>query len=115
MALSGTEHSRRRLERRKFMLTTGGAAVGLGLLAERSQALGQGQGGIAQGDAAVLRFPAAAEIIETDLWLQYAELGGTQDKQLPGLPTGGSSSHPALSAWTRRRSRIYKEAGGYSQ
>jgi hypothetical protein len=97
------------------MLTPGGAAVGLGLLSERSQAFGQGQGGIAQGDAAVLRFLAAAEIIETDLWLQYAELGGTQDKQLPGLPTGGSSSDPALSAWTRRRSRIYKEAGGYSQ
>ena len=50
MALSRTEHSWRRLaaERRKFMLTTGGAAVGLGLLAERSQAFGQGQGDIAQ-------------------------------------------------------------------
>jgi hypothetical protein len=80
------------------MLTTGGAAVGLGLLAERSQAFGQGQGGITQGDAAVLRFLAAAEIIETDLWLQYAELGGTQDNQLPGLPTGGSSAYTAALA-----------------
>ncbi len=28
------------------------------------------------GDVAILRFLAAAEIIETDLWSQYAELGG---------------------------------------
>ena len=28
------------------------------------------------GDAAILRFLAAAEIIESDLWLQYNELGG---------------------------------------
>src|SRR5580692_5246457 len=117
MVVSDTGHLARRLaaERRKFMLTTGGAAVGLGLLAEARQAFGQGHGGITQGDAAVLRFLAAAEIIETDLWLQYAELGGTQDDQLPGLPTGGSLSHPPLSAWARRRSRIYKEAGGYNQ
>jgi hypothetical protein len=30
------------------------------------------------GDAAILKFLAAAEIIETDLWTQYAELGGVQ-------------------------------------
>jgi len=29
-----------------------------------------------QGDIAILRFVAAAEILETDLWVQYAELGG---------------------------------------
>ncbi len=29
-----------------------------------------------QGDVAILRFLAAAEIIESDLWSQYAELGG---------------------------------------
>ena len=28
-----------------------------------------------------MRFLAAAEIIETDLWLQYQELGGTQDTE----------------------------------
>jgi len=28
------------------------------------------------GDAAILRFLAAAELIESDLWIQYAELGG---------------------------------------
>src|SRR6202023_738493 len=31
---------------------------------------------ITHGDAAILRFLAAAEILETDLWQQYAELGG---------------------------------------
>jgi Ferritin-like domain len=31
---------------------------------------------ITRGDAAILRFLAAAEIIETDLWQQYTELGG---------------------------------------
>jgi hypothetical protein len=86
MALSRTEHSRRRLaaERRKCMLTTGGAAVGIGLWAERSQAFGQGQGGIAQCDAAVLRFLGAAEIIETDLWLQYAELAALRTTSYQG-------------------------------
>jgi hypothetical protein len=30
------------------------------------------------GDVAILRFLAAAEILETDLWEQYEELGGLQ-------------------------------------
>ena len=34
------------------------------------------KGGLTQGDAAILRFLAAAEILETDLWQQYNELGG---------------------------------------
>src|SRR5438552_3147941 len=29
-----------------------------------------------RGDAAILRFLAAAELIESDLWMQYTELGG---------------------------------------
>ena len=71
MEILGAEHRRQKLatERRRFMLTTGGAAVGLGLLAEASQAFGKSSDSISQGDAAVLRFLAAAEIIETDLWL----------------------------------------------
>src|ERR1700726_1759184 len=31
---------------------------------------------LSQGDAALLRFAAAAELIEADLWQQYNELGG---------------------------------------
>ncbi len=34
---------------------------------------------LSRGDIAILRFLAAAEIIESDLWLQYAELGGIAD------------------------------------
>ncbi len=37
-----------------------------------------------KGDEAILRFLAAAEILETDLWQQYNELGGIQDKEVPG-------------------------------
>ncbi|OLD20547.1 MAG: hypothetical protein AUI85_00520 [Acidobacteriales bacterium 13_1_40CM_3_55_5] len=36
------------------------------------------KGKLSKGDAALLRFAAAAEIIEADLWQQYNELGGVQ-------------------------------------
>src|SRR6478672_9374733 len=39
---------------------------------------------ISKGDEAILRFLAAAEIIEADLWQQYNELGGIQDGEVPG-------------------------------
>jgi hypothetical protein len=45
---------------------------------------------LTKGDAAILRFLAAAEIIESDLWIQYNELGGVQDNEVPGLGGGGS-------------------------
>ena len=35
-----------------------------------------GNGKLSKGDAAILRFLAAAEFIEADLWTQYNELGG---------------------------------------
>ena len=65
-----------RLNRRSFMrggLAAGGAAVmGAGLSSSRAE----GQvGRLTGGDAAILRFAAAAELIEADLWQQYAELG----------------------------------------
>ena len=37
-----------------------------------------------KGDAALLRFAAAAELLEADFWIQYNELGGIRDKQLHG-------------------------------
>jgi hypothetical protein len=40
--------------------------------------------GITHGDISILRFLAALEIIETDLWEQYNEFGGIQDTELPG-------------------------------
>ncbi|HXU19118.1 MAG TPA: ferritin-like domain-containing protein [Verrucomicrobiae bacterium] len=47
-------------------------------------------GKLTKGDAAILRFLAAAEILETDLWVQYNELGGVQDNEVPG----GTGSMP---------------------
>src|SRR4029079_5179723 len=41
-------------------------------------------GGLTKGDAAILRFLAAAEILETDMWQQYNELAGIQDGEVPG-------------------------------
>lgn len=40
--------------------------------------------GLTPGDAAILRFAAAAEILESDFWIQYNELGGVQDREVPG-------------------------------
>src|SRR5256714_6421407 len=76
--------------RRSFLLK--GAAVGAaslgagGLLVDAPEALAKGglKGGLTKGDAAILRFLAAAEIIETDLWQQYNELAGIQDSEVPG-------------------------------
>ena len=49
------------------------------LLATRAQAAGDDFGGkLSKGDASILRFLAAAEILESDLWEQYWELGGNQ-------------------------------------
>jgi hypothetical protein len=73
----------RPVDRRSFLkggLLAGGAAVGAGLLTTGPLALaqskGQSSGSLNAGDVAILRFLAAAELIESDLWTQYAELGG---------------------------------------
>jgi len=77
---------RRRTSRRGFLVK--GAAVGVGtvgagwLLTDASPAFASG--GLTKGDAAILRFLAAAELIETDLWQQYNELAGIQDSETPG-------------------------------
>ena len=49
-----------------------------------------------KGDVAILRLLAAAEIIETDLWLQYSELGGTQDNEVSGVKGGNALYMAAL-------------------
>lgn len=51
---------------------TAGTVLGVG----ETLAFGQSSGYLSRGDAAILRFLAAAEILESDLWVQYAELGG---------------------------------------
>src|SRR5215472_10477551 len=65
---------------RRSFVKTGFAA---GTVAASGELFAQG-GTLTPGDAAILRFLAAAEIIETDFWIQYNELGGIQDSEVPG-------------------------------
>lgn len=57
-------------------MVTAGVAAGAGLLAGASRAFAEDEDRLTAGDIAILRFLAAAELIESDLWTQYAELGG---------------------------------------
>jgi hypothetical protein len=69
-------HWNRVVGRRGFLMGVG--AVGAGALtggALSADAFAD-SGRLSSGDAAILRFLAAAELLETDLWQQYAELGG---------------------------------------
>jgi hypothetical protein len=75
--------SKSAVNRRSFMksgLMAGGAAtVGATLIASENLARAQERAELrrlGEGDIAILRFLAAAETIEADLWTQYAELGG---------------------------------------
>lgn len=86
--------------RRSFLkhgLAAGVATASAGLLANPSPLLAddgpeEHSGRLTRGDAALLRFAAAAEILETDFWAQYNELAGIQDNEFPG---GGGSGNPA--------------------
>jgi hypothetical protein len=94
------------IQRRSFLkgLGVAGAALSAAPLLRVGAAAEQGGGSISKGDAAILRFVAAAEIIESDIWLQYNELAGIQDgevsklaaKLIPGYPsqvTGGNTDY----------------------
>ena len=84
---SSTEESVQRhwqgvVKRRSFLKGLGiaGATLSAGALlgTESSAQATQSRDRLSKGDAALLRFAAAAEIIEADLWEQYNELGGIQ-------------------------------------
>lgn len=65
---------------KKGAMVAGTAAVGATVLGTGKRAFGQsGATNLTKGDIAILRFLAAAELIESDLWTQYAELGGIGD------------------------------------
>jgi hypothetical protein len=79
---------------KKGALAGSAAALGAGLLATGSTTALADNGNdhdgndpgndgrnhrLTRGDVAILRFLAAAELIESDLWIQYAELGGVQN------------------------------------
>jgi len=94
----------RKSNRRKFlkngMLAAGAATVGAGLLPGELSAFGRDKdeqddrAPITKGDIEILTFLSALEQVEEDLWLQYSELGGTQDNEVSGL-NGGNSLYTA--------------------
>src|SRR5258707_9035086 len=81
--------------RRSFL--RGGLAapgiIGAGLIAKSLPAAADFDDRPTHGDINILRFLAALEILETDLWQQYNELGGIQDKEVPG--GSGSADYTA--------------------
>jgi hypothetical protein len=82
--------------RRSFLVGAGAGALGAALATDVSLAAAKSGASLTSGDEAILRFLAAAEILETDLWQQYNELGGIQDSEVPG-GTGNSAYTAALS------------------
>ncbi len=68
--------------RRSFLAGAGAAALGAGMFADVPLASARRR--LSAGDEALLRFPAALETIEADFWQQYNELGGVQDREVPG-------------------------------
>ena len=106
---STQEEKSSRSNRRSFLKNTaiaaGAASLSAGILSKATPAFARSKhGSISSGDAAILRFVAAAEIIESDIWLQYNELAGVQDGEvsklashlIPGYPsqvTGGNSDY----------------------
>ena len=94
---SHTERPERVTNRRRFIAgagLTGLTVLGVGSLSAAPAAFGAGN--LSTGDAAILRFLAAAEILETDLWQQYNELCGIQDHEVPH-GTGNKAFTKALS------------------
>src|SRR5438067_547353 len=104
-----TNQAKNSTSRRSFLrkgLAVGGAGtIGAGLLASGLPAsvfAEESDSSLTKGDVAILQFLAAAEILETDLWQQYNELGGIQDIantaafHFAFIEAGGTSLYPSL-------------------
>jgi hypothetical protein len=81
--------------RRSFLkrgAVAGAATLSSGFLINGISALGEDRekGSLSKGDAAILSFLAAAEILESDLWEQYWELSSAT-----GVNSGFASPNPA--------------------
>jgi len=83
-----------RLARRSFLRNLGlGAALlapGAALLSGSGKAWAKDgnekeKNALTRGDVAILQLLAAAELIETDLWKQYNELGGVKAPQIQAM------------------------------
>jgi hypothetical protein len=90
--------SDRRTFLKRGMLAAGAVTtMGAGLLPKGLSALDveeKDSGPLTAGDIAILRFLQALETIETDLWIQYSELGGLQDNEVSGV-NGGNPLYTA--------------------
>ena len=88
--------STRRAFLERSAVAAGASTLAAGLFERSVFAFGQEgpeekSGKLTRGDAALLRFAAAAEILETDFWVQYNELGGVPNtSEIPG----GSGNTP---------------------
>ena len=71
-------NANRRWFMKQALTAAGAASAGSRLLADGDNHH------LSKGDAAILRFAAAAEILESDFWIQYNELGGVQDGEVSG-------------------------------
>lgn len=100
---SNTSTSRRSFLR-KGMAVGGAGVLGAGMLNAGMLAPGiafaqqRNDTALTKGDAAILRFLAALETIETDLWQQYNELGGIADNEIPVVLGGGAADNPYKAA-----------------
>jgi hypothetical protein len=86
----------RRSFMKKGLAAAGTATLGAGLLANGLPVFAQDvdDENLTGGDIAILRFLNALEQVEADLWLQYSELGGVQDKEVSGV-NGGNPLYTA--------------------
>ena len=76
--------------------TAGAGFLGADTLLAQNDNDNDQSGQLTRGDAALLRFAAAAEILETDFWVQYNELTGIPDNEVPG-GTGNPAFTTAVS------------------
>src|SRR6202163_4189489 len=82
------------VRRRSFLRGIGAAGAAAGAVALPSRRLfANDQKRLSKSDAALLRFAAAAEFIEADLWQQYNELGGQVDNN--DNPNSGNPAYIA--------------------
>src|SRR4029077_8977234 len=96
---SSEQPSRPVVGRRSFLKGLGATGALLvpatALLAAKAKADDDGGGKLSKGDASILRFLAAAEILESDLWEQYWELGGVQAADFASTnPATGTAPTP---------------------
>ena len=93
----------------KGALAAGAATVGAAFMGGQRAAFGDEKNErLDAGDAAILRFLAAAEILESDLWIQYAELGGIGNN-----PPAEVDPNQAMNNYQIALSNLDGDAGQY--